>query len=135
MQAGKEAAAVASEKQYTEQLQAWGVYDPAFKPLIHELCIQERELRRLRKELSKAKKEAEAKGEKPPARSDERYVSIRQLQASTLASRDALGLTPKSLRKLKRDAFVDKNIALLSTSPLARIMNKHDENRKSNPPA
>ena len=126
---------MASEKQYTEQLKALGVYDPAFKPLIHELCIQERELRRLRKELSKAKKEAEEKGEKPPARSDERYVSIRQLQASTLTYRDALGLTPKSLRKLKRDAFEDENISLLSTSPLARIMNKHDENRKSNPPA
>ena len=126
---------MASEKQYTEQLQALGVYDPAFKPLIHELCIQERELSRLRKELSKAKKEAEAKGEKPPARSDERYVAIRQLQASTLAYRDALGLTPKSLRKLKSDAFDGKTQPQIVDSVLARIINKHDENRKSAPPA
>ena len=126
---------MAKEKEYTEQLQALGVYDPAFKPMIHELCIQERELSRLRKELSKAKKEAAEKGESPPPLTDPRYTAIRQLQASTLAYRDALGLTPKSLRKLKTNAFEGKNMALLSTSPLARIMNKHDENRKSNPPA
>lgn len=126
---------MASEKQYTEQLKALGVYDPAFKPLIHELCIQERELCRLRKELSKAKKEAEAKGEKPPARSDERYTFIRQLQTSTLAYRDALGLTPKSLRKLKNDAFAGKGQPQAANSVLARIVNKHDEKRKSAPTA
>ena len=126
---------MAKEKDYTEQLKALGVYDEAFKPLIHELCIQERELSRLRKELSRAKKEAEAKGLEPPPLTDPRYSSIRQLQASTLAYRDALGLTPKSLRKLKSDAFDNKSQGPALTTPVALIMSKHNENRKSKPPA
>ena len=37
---------LAKEQVYIQQLQDLGVYDPAFDPAIHVLCIQERELSR-----------------------------------------------------------------------------------------
>ena len=120
------------EKEYIEQLQQLGVYAPAFKPLVHELCIQERELSRLRKELSKAKKEAEESNKAPPALDSPIYTSIRQLQTSTLAYRDALGLTPKALRKLKTDAFAKAASNTGRETPLSLIQKKHGKNRNTN---
>lgn len=120
------------EKEYIVQLQQLGVYDPAFRPLVHELCIQERELSRLRKALSKDKKEAEEKGANPPALDSAIYTSIRQLQTSTLAYRDALGLTPKALRKLKSDAFSKPAPNTAQETRLSVIQNKHGKNRNTN---
>lgn len=111
------------ETQYAEQLKSLGIYDKAFDPAIHELCILERELSRARKQLKAKSKDGE-----PPSFADPLYAAIRQIQTSILAYRDSLGLTPKSLRKLK---------GMLSAEPaeapqdnvLTLILNRHD--RKS----
>ena len=67
------------EQIYKEQLQALGIYDPAFDPEI----------------------KATAPPGGKPSFLDAHYPIIVQLEDKILAHREALGLTPKSLRKLK----------------------------------
>ena len=113
------------ETQYAEQLKGLGIYDPAFDPAIHELCILERELSRARKQLKDKSKDG-----KPPSYADPLYTAIRQIQTSILAYRDSLGLTPKSLRKLKGSCVSEAQPAAAEDNVLTLIMNRHD--RKSN---
>ena len=84
------------EKTYTEQLQALGIYDPAFDPEIKTLAQLERRMTRLQKEWS-----ATAPPGGKPSFLDAHYPMIVQLEDKILTHREALGLTPKSLRKLK----------------------------------
>lgn len=86
----------AREKFYTEQLKEMGVYQPAFDAAIHELCILERELSRARKEWKATAAAGEA-----PSLANELYSVVRQIRSDILAHRDALGLTPKGLKRLK----------------------------------
>ena len=88
---------MAKEAQYKQQLQALGVYDPAFDPAIHVLCIMERELSR----AMKAWKATAAKDEAPSI-TDPLYAEISKLRKDILARQDALGLTPKGLQRLRR---------------------------------
>ena len=90
---------MAKETQYKQQLQALGVYDPAFDPAIHVLCIMERELSR----AMKAWKATAAKNEAPSI-TDPLYTEISKLRKDILARQDALGLTPKGLQRLRRQA-------------------------------
>lgn len=92
-----EVTGVATKEQiYQEQLVALGIYDPAFDPAIHQLCILERELSRAQKQW----KATAAPGQAPLVTSPI-YQIICQLRRDIRASRDELGLTPKALRKLK----------------------------------
>lgn len=85
------------EAQYQALLQELGVYSSAFDPVIHMLCIQERELSR----AMKAWKETAADG-KAPLITDPLYGEIAKLRRDILARQDALGLTPKALLRLRR---------------------------------
>ena len=92
------------EAEYKKQLEAMGIYEPAFDPAIHDLCILERQASRTRKEW----KEAEtAAGKKSPSVTHPLYSEIAKLEDIIAARRDALGLTPRGLRRLKKTAAED----------------------------
>lgn len=85
------------EQKYTEALDALGIYDPAFDGEIHQLCILEREHSRTMK-LWKAT----VPKDQAPSPTDPLYAVITQQRRDILAHRDALGLTPKALKRLQR---------------------------------
>ena len=89
---------------YRKQLESLGVYDAAFDPAIHVLCIQERELSRAMKAWK-----ATAQKDQAPMITDPLYQEISKLRRDILARKDALGLTPKGLQRLR------KNVAPAST--------------------
>lgn len=85
------------EQKYTEQLKALGVYDPIFGPEIK--CLS-----RLEKELQRAQKEWSATANPPGSRPsflDPHYAIIQKLNTDILRHREALGMTPMAMRKLK----------------------------------
>lgn len=88
---------MAKEQQYKQQLMELGVYSPAFDAEIHTLCILEREHSR----TMKAWKATAAKGD-APSPTDPLYDVITRQRRDILAHRDALGLTPKALQRLRR---------------------------------
>ena len=90
---------MSKEATYIQQLQDLGVYDVAFDPAIHMLCIQERELSR----AMKAWKATAAK-DSAPLITDPLYQEISKLRRDILARQDALGLTPKGLQRLRKNA-------------------------------
>lgn len=87
------------EATYKQQLQDLGVYDPAFDPAIHVLCIQERELSRAMKAWK-----ATVPKDQAPLITDPLYQEISKLRRDILARQDALGLTPKGLQRLRKNA-------------------------------
>ena len=100
---------------YRKQLESLGVYDAAFDPAIHVLCIQERELSRAMKAWK-----ATAQKDQAPMITDPLYQEISKLRRDILARQDALGLTPKGLQRLR------KNVAPASTdvAPTAGTANQ-----------
>ena len=82
---------------YDDQLKALGIYDPAFDGAIHTLCILERELSR----TMKAWKSTAADKSAAPSVTDPLYSAILSQRREILTYRDALGLTPKGLQRLK----------------------------------
>lgn len=86
-----------AEDKYKAQLEELGIWRDAFEPEVHTLCMMERELRRTQKEL--AAMDAAAK------KVSKRYELILQLRRDILSHRDALGLTPKSFKRLRGDDF------------------------------
>ena len=105
------------EQQYTAALQALGIYDPAFDGEIHQLCILERELSRTLK-LWKAT----AKGTDAPSPTDPLYTVITQQRRDILAHRDALGLTPKALKRLQRQNAATAAEPQSSSPALAAVL-------------
>ena len=91
---------MAKEQVYKQQLMDLGVYDPAFDPAIHVLCIQERELSR----AMKAWKATASGKDASPLITDPLYAEISKLRRDILARQDALGLTPKGLQRLRKNA-------------------------------
>lgn len=94
------------EKKYTDQLKAMGIWEDAFAPLVKELAQAERQRQRAQNEWSaKAKAAAEAKGLDPkkakPDFGSPLWPIIDGLDRKILAYREAMGLTPKSLRRLR----------------------------------
>lgn len=81
---------------YTAQLKALGVYDPAFDPLIRDLAKAERRRTRVEKAWAKT---APPGGK--PSFLDPHWQIITQLDREILIYRETMGLTPKSLRKLR----------------------------------
>ena len=88
---------MSKESQYKALLSELGVYSPAFDAEIHTLCVLERELSR----TMKAWKATVSKNE-TPAPTDPLYDVICRQRRDILAHRDALGLTPKALQRLRR---------------------------------
>ena len=82
------------ETQYREQLIDLGVYHPAFDPLIHDLCILERE-------LSRTMKAYKADGSDPTG---DLYRVITQQRRDILSYRDSLGLSPKGFQRMRKAA-------------------------------
>ena len=106
---------MAKERVYAQQLKDLGVYDPAFDPAIHVLCIQERELSR----AMKAWKATAGKNEAPLI-TDPLYAEISKLRRDILARQDALGLTPKGLQRLRKAAVP----ASAESAPVAGTANQ-----------
>ena len=117
---------MAKEQIYIQQLQDLGVYDPAFDPAIHVLCIQERELSRAMKAWK-----ATAEKNQAPLITDPLYQEISKLRRDILARQDALGLTPKGLQRLRKNAApnsVDATpIAGTPNQGFASLMNRIQE--------
>lgn len=84
------------EETYKKQLQDLGIYDPAFDPEIKNLAQLERRKTRVEKEWS-----ATAPPGGKPSFLEPRYQILVQLEDKILQHRNALGLTPMALRKLK----------------------------------
>lgn len=113
----KEGERVKAEDKYKNQLVELDVYQPAFDAEIHTLCMMERELRREQKEWREGKKELDETrqyvklyGSSDTKKNDlasllktidAHYALIMQLRRDILSHRDALGLTPKGLQRLR----------------------------------
>ena len=89
---------------YKSQLERLGIYSPAFEPEIKTLAQLERRLTRAQKAWS-----ATAPAGGKPSFLNPNYAVIVQLEDKILAHRDALGLTPKALRKLKGACFATES--------------------------
>lgn len=87
------------EQIYKGQLQALGVYDPAFDPLIKDLAKAERRRTRAEKEWAKT---APPGGK--PSFLDPHYLVVEALDRKIQGYRESMGLTPKALRKLRGPA-------------------------------
>ena len=84
------------EQVYTQQLKDLGVYEPAFDPLIKDLAKAERRRTRAEKEWAQT---APPGGK--PSFLDPHYQVVAQLDREILGYREVMGLTPKSLRRLR----------------------------------
>lgn len=104
------------EAKYKRQLESLGVYDEAFEPAIHMLCIQERELSRA---MRAWKATAPSKNDAPSI-TDPLYLEISKLRRDILARQDALGLTPKGLQRLRKNTAP----ASADATPTAGTANK-----------
>ena len=115
------------EAKYRRQLESLGVYDEAFDPAIHTLCIQERELSR----AMKAWKATAPSKDEAPSITDPLYLEISKLRRDILARQDALGLTPKGLQRLRKNAAPSSpDSAPLAGTPnqgFAALMNRIQE--------
>ena len=115
------------EQVYKQQLISLGVYDEAFDPAIHVLCIQERELSR----AMKAWKATASNPKDAPSITDPLYAEISKLRRDILARQDALGLTPKGLQRLRKNAATTSSdaapIAGTANQGFAALMNSIQE--------
>ena len=84
------------EEKYRQEMIALGTWHTAFAPMVHDLAILERELARTRAAWKRT-----APPGKAPSALDPHYQLIRQQCRDIMALRDALGLTPKALRRMK----------------------------------
>ena len=89
------------EQKYIEQMQQLGIYDEVFEPEVHTLCIMERDLQRLTKRWKDEGYRTVEKNGRGPATTDKNFDAIMTLRRQILAMKDALGLTPKALARLK----------------------------------
>ena len=89
------------EQKYTEQMKRLGIYDEIFDPEIHTLCIMERDLQRLTKRWKDDGCQTVERNGRGPAATDRTFDAIMTLRRQILAIKDALGLTPKALARLK----------------------------------
>lgn len=100
------------ESVYKAQLEELGIYNDAYYPEIHQLCILERELSR----VMKAWKLTAPPG-KAPSALDPHYAVIERLRRDILAHRDALGLTPKAYKRL-RGTGITADVGVQTASPV-----------------
>ena len=84
------------EEKYKAMMESLGTWNVAYAPLVHELCILEREISRARAAWKKTAPPGAA-----PSPLDPHYAMIRQMVRESTALRDSLGLTPRGLRRIK----------------------------------
>lgn len=84
------------EDKIREQMISLGTWNEAFSPMVHSLCVLERETGRIRAEWKKTAPPGRA-----PSAMDPHYNVIRSNEREIAAMRDALGLTPRGLRRIK----------------------------------
>lgn len=109
------------EDKYRQEMIALGTWHTAFAPMIHDLAVLERELARTRAAWKRTAPPGQA-----PSSLDPHYQLIRQQCRDIMALRDALGLTPKALRKLKGiDTSEGTNEDVTEYTPLAMIRSKY----------
>lgn len=84
------------EQIYTQQLKDLGIWEDAFAPMVKELAQIDRRRTRLQKAWA-----ASAPPGGKPSFLDPHYALIVQAERDALAFREAMGLTPKSLRRLR----------------------------------
>ena len=89
------------EQKYIGQMQRLGIYDEIFEPEIHALCIMERDLQRLTRRWKAEGYQTVEQTGRGPATTDKNFDAIMTLRRQILAMKDALGLTPKALARLK----------------------------------
>lgn len=90
------------EAKYKSMMESLGTWNVAYEPLVHELCILEREISRARAAWKKTAPPGAA-----PSPLDPHYAMIRQMVRESTALRDALGLTPRGLRRIKSQATAE----------------------------
>ena len=89
------------EQKYIEQMKQLGIYDEIFEPEVHNLCIMERDLQRITKRWKEQGYQTVEQTGRGPATTDKNFDAIMTLRRQVLAMKDALGLTPKALARLK----------------------------------
>ena len=89
------------EQKYTEQMKALGIWEDIFEPEVHTLCIMERDLQRITKRWKEEGYRTVEKNGRGPATTDKNFDAIMVLRRQILTIKDALGLTPKALARLK----------------------------------
>lgn len=98
------------EDKYEAQLKELGIWQEAFAPEVHTLAMMERELRREQAAWRKASADLKARREGGTIEKDlatllkavdAHYALILTLRRDILSHRDALGLTPKGLQRLR----------------------------------
>lgn len=113
------------EQIYTAQLQELGIYEKAFDPVIKDLAKAER--RRTR--VEKAWSASAPKGGKPDF-TDPLYAIIERLDRKILIYREALGLTPLSLKRLRNgsvsDAPIKQDLISERLSAIERRVNSYE---------
>ena len=104
------------EAKYKAQLQALGIYTEAFDPELKTLATLEREEQRAKKEW----RATEPDKKKGPSFDHPLYATLQQLRREILTHRDALGLTPKALKRLQRAAAPEDSptVPLSTASPV-----------------
>lgn len=96
------------EQKYIEQLQEMGIYQPAFEPEIRMLAMMERELQRMVKAWKAAGSPITDETVQGSPTSNKMLDAINAMRRDILSHRDALGLTPKGLHRLRPKAGMEK---------------------------
>lgn len=79
------------EQKYADQMEQLGIWDEAFAPEVKILAMMERELQRFTKEWKNAGADPESV----------LWEEIKSQRRDILARKEALGLTPKALKRIK----------------------------------
>ena len=109
------------EEKYRQEMIALGTWHTAFAPMVHDLAVLERELSRTRAAWKRT-----APPGRPPSSLDPHYATIRQQSRDIMALRDALGLTPKALRRLKgADTSEGTNEEIKAPTILSLVRDKY----------
>lgn len=119
------------EQKYREQMMALGTYDPIFEPEITTLCQLERDHQRAKKAWSATALPAGSR----PSFLDPHYAVIQRLRQEILTHREALGLTPKALRKLRGQPAEGPNQQEQITAKLDLIAQRVSEYDAAEDPA
>ena len=111
------------EQTYEQQLRALGVWEDAFAPLVRDLAKAERRRTRAEKEWS-----ATAPPGGKPSFLDPHYQIVAQLDREILGYREVMGLTPKSLRRLRgvTEAPGERDLITERLDTIARRVGAYD---------
>jgi len=97
------------EQKYIGQMKELGIWEDVFEPEVHTLCMMERDLQRLNKRWKAEGYQTVEKNGRGPAATDRTFDAILQLRRQVLSMKDALGLTPKALARLKGRPAKEEN--------------------------